>query len=130
MTLPWAYRLVSSFTSSNLSMLSFSDQPAGDFMVFIQLSKAWHLLAAYIFDVWAARVKRAATRQIRQGGRTAGHTGSNTFITELGQRINQKLGIGVNWLGKDLFCSRLFNDLPGVHNANSVSDVRMYAHIV
>ncbi len=99
-------------------------------MVFIEMGKVWHFLAAYFFDMRAARVERAAARQVCQGGWAAGHTVPHTLIAELGQRVDQELGIGMQRLGKDPLCGRLFNDLPGIHDANPVSDVGMHAHIV
>jgi hypothetical protein len=35
-------------------------------MVFIQMRKVRHLLAANFFDLWAARVEGAAARQVCQ----------------------------------------------------------------
>src|SRR5689334_22863401 len=99
-------------------------------MVFIHLGKLWHLLAANIFDMWTAWVEGAALRQICQRRWAAGYTGAHTLIAELGQRIDQKLRIGMLRFGKNLLCGRLFNDLPGIHNADSVSDIGMYAHIM
>src|SRR5215216_1799419 len=99
-------------------------------MGFIQLGKGWHLLAAYIFDVRAARVEGTAVGQICQGRWAAGHTVAHTLIAELGQRVDQELRIGMRWLSKHLLCSRLFNDLSSIHDANPVSDVGMHTHIV
>src|SRR5258707_12548550 len=98
-------------------------------MVFIEMGKVWHFLAAYFFDMRAARVERAAARQVCQGGWASGHTVALTLIAELGQRVDQELRIRMRWLGKDLLCGRLFNDLPGIHDAKPVSDVGKHAHI-
>ncbi len=54
-------------------------------MSFIQMSKAWHLFAANISGMWAARVEGAAARQVCQGGWAAGHTVAHTLIAKLGQ---------------------------------------------
>ena len=78
----------------------------------------------------AARVEGAASRQVRQRGRAAGHAAAHILIAKLGQRVDQELGIRMQRLAKDLLGGRLFNDLPGIHDANPVSDVGMHAHIV
>src|SRR5579862_7665954 len=99
-------------------------------MGLIHLRKGWHLLEANLSYMRAAWVEGAALRQVCEGGRTAGNTVAFAFIAELGQRVDQKLGIGMQRLGENLLCGCLFNDLPSVHDANPIRDVGMHSHIV
>src|SRR5688572_10825127 len=99
-------------------------------MIFIYLIKIWHLLATNVCDMRAARVERTAAGRVDQRWWAAGATITHTLIAELGQRVDQKPGIGMQRMCKDPLCGRFFNNLTGIHDANPVSDVGMYAHIV
>src|SRR5512136_2944900 len=100
-TLPWEYRLVSSCTSSSVSMFPICIQPAGYLVVFHRIREVRHLPTAYVHDLRATRVEGAAVRQFRQRRRAAGHAAAQMLVAELGQRIDQELGIGVHRLAEN-----------------------------
>ena len=99
-------------------------------MILSGIAETRHLLRANVPCVRAARVEGATGRQIGQRRRAAWDTGTRGFIAELGQRVDQELCVGVQGLVKDLLSRCLFNNLPGVHDANPVNDVGVDSHIV
>ena len=90
------------------------------------------LFAADVLRVGAAGFELAARRKVGEVRGTAADGGQAGVAghLQLGDRLQQRLGVGVADPGEELVGRRLFHDAPGVHDGDVVGPTSHHAKVV
>jgi hypothetical protein len=105
-------------------------KPTGDPPFGFWGKKPWRLAPAYFDRLGASWVEGATAGLIDQRWRAARNALTRRFISKSRQRVDQMLCVGMEWVVKDLLGGGLFDDFPGVHDADAIGDISLDAHIV
>src|SRR6266487_1921781 len=85
---------------------------------------------ANLHHMRATGMECAAAWQPQQGRREAGDTPKHTFVGQVGQTADQRLGVWVLWIGEHVTHAAQFHDPASVHHGDLVDELRHQAHIV
>src|SRR5687768_4792409 len=89
-----------------------------------------HFNFANLLGKGTAWMKSTARRWIGKIGRCATQSSLDRLVPNHRQRVDQVMGIGVEWLVKNNGCRSLLNNAPSVHNCHPVGNVGMDCQIM